>query len=50
MTSASSACVRVTPLPSSREANAASALRSLGRSRVIGPLVVFTVTGWWPLR
>jgi hypothetical protein len=50
MTSDSSASVRVTPLPSSQEANAASVLRSFGRSSVTGPLVVFTVTGWWPLR
>src|SRR4029453_4332054 len=50
MTSASSAWVRVTCLPSSREANAASAPRSLGRSSVTGPVVVLSVTGWWALR
>jgi hypothetical protein len=50
MTSDSKALVRVTCLPSSREANASSVLRSFGRSKVTGPLVVFTVTGAWPLR
>jgi hypothetical protein len=50
MTSDSKALVRVTCLPSSREANASSVPRSFGRSKVTGPLVVFTVTGAWPLR
>jgi hypothetical protein len=36
--------VRVTPLPSSREANASSVPRTLGRFRATGPAVVFTVT------
>jgi hypothetical protein len=50
MTSASNALVRVTCLPSSRDANTVSVPRSLGRSSVTGPAVVLTVTGWWPLR
>ena len=45
ITSDSSALVLVTPSPSSREANGSGFPRSFGRSRVIGPEVVFTVTG-----
>jgi hypothetical protein len=44
MTIASSALVRVTPLPSSRELNASSVPRTFGRCKVTGPAVVFTVT------
>ncbi len=44
MTSASSALVRVTPLPSSREENASSVPRTFERRSVTGPAVVFTVT------
>jgi hypothetical protein len=33
----------VTPVPRRREANASVVPRSFGRSRVIGPAVVFTV-------
>ena len=46
MISASSACVRATPLPStwlSKPSSAAPRMR--GRSSSIGPLVVFTVRG-----
>jgi hypothetical protein len=50
ITSASSALVRVTWAPSSRDANRWSVPRSFGRASVTGPLVVFTVMGWWPLR
>jgi hypothetical protein len=49
-TSASSALVRLTPLPSSREANGWVVPRSLGRSSTTGPAVVFTVSSAWPLR
>ncbi len=46
ITSDSSACVRVTPLPSTRLSNpSAWALRTRGRSTSIDPLVVFTVRG-----
>ena len=45
MTSDSSALVLVTPIPSSRELNRSEAPRSFGRSRVMGPAVVFTVRG-----
>jgi len=41
----SRALVLVTPAPRRREAKAMSVPRSLGRSRVIGPAVVFTVAG-----
>ncbi len=44
ITSASSALVRVTPLPSSREENASRVPRTFGRLRGTGPAVVFTVT------
>jgi hypothetical protein len=50
MTRASSALVRDTPLPSSREANGWAVPRSLGRSSTTGPAVVFTVSSAWPLR
>ena len=50
MTSASSALVRETPLPSSREANGWLVARTLGRSSTTGPAVVFTVSSAWPLR
>ncbi len=50
ITSDSKALVLVTPAPSRREAKAMSVPRSLGRSRVIGPAVDFTVTGAKPLR
>ncbi len=46
----SRALVLVTPAPRRREANAMSVPRSFGRSRMIGPAVVFTVTGAKPLR
>jgi hypothetical protein len=45
ITSDSSALVRVTPLPSSRDANAVSVPRSLGRARVTSPAVVLTDRG-----
>jgi hypothetical protein len=45
MTSDSSALVRVTPAPNSREQNASSVPRSLGRCSSIGPIVVFTAAG-----
>ena len=44
ITSASSALVRVTPLPSSPEENASSVPRTFGRRSATGPAVVFTVT------
>ncbi len=45
-TSASSACVRATPLPTIPLANSSrEALRSRGRFNASGPAVVFTVTG-----
>jgi hypothetical protein len=50
MTRASSALVRDTPLPSSREANGWVVPRSLGRSSTTDPAVVFTVSSAWPLR
>ena len=50
ITSDSSALVLVTPAPSRREAKAVSVPRSLGRSRVMGPAVDFTVNGAKPLR
>jgi hypothetical protein len=50
MTSASSALVRDTPLPSSRETNGWLVPRTLGRSSTTGPAVVFTVSSAWPLR
>ena len=52
MTNASSACVRATPLPSTWLANpTAVALRTLGRSTTVAPLVVATVEGFAnPLR
>lgn len=50
MTSASSALVRLTPLPSSRDANGWVVPRSLGRSSTTGPAVVFTWSSAWPLR
>jgi hypothetical protein len=43
ITRLSSAWVLVTPVPSSREANAAVVPRSLGRDRVTGPVVVLIV-------
>jgi len=45
ITKASSALVRVTCAPSSDDANRWLVPRSLGRSRVTGPLVVLMVTG-----
>jgi hypothetical protein len=50
MTSASSALVRDTPLPSSRETNRWLVARTFGRSSTTGPAVVFTVSSVWPLR
>jgi hypothetical protein len=51
MTSDSNAWVRVTPAPNSREQNAWSVPRSLGRCSSTAPIVVLTVIGgWWPLR
>ena len=51
MTSDSNALVRVTPAPNSREQNAWSVPRSLGRCSWTAPIVVLTVIGgWWPLR
>jgi hypothetical protein len=49
-TSASSALVRLTPLPRSREVNGSVVPRSFGRSSTTGPAVVFTVSSAWPLR
>jgi hypothetical protein len=49
-TSASSALVRLTPLPNSREVNGSVVPRSLGRSSTTGPAVVLTVNSAWPLR
>src|SRR5512132_1301953 len=49
-TNASSALVRLTPLPNSREVNGWSVPRSLGRSSTTGPAVVLTVNSAWPLR
>lgn len=46
ITSDSSALVRVTCLPSSRELNRSSVPRSLGRCSYTGPAVVSTVTSW----
>ncbi len=44
--SASNACVRATPLPSTCDSNpTAVASRTLGRSITVGPLVVATVEG-----
>ncbi len=45
ITSASSALVRVTPSPNSREQNRSSVSRSFGRCNSTGPMVVFTVAG-----
>jgi len=45
ITKASSALVRVTPVPNSCEANASVVPRSFGRDSVTGPAVVFTVVG-----
>jgi hypothetical protein len=45
MTNDSSALVRVTPAPNSREQNASSVPRSFGRCSSTGPIVVFTVAG-----
>jgi hypothetical protein len=45
MTSDSSALVRVTPAPNSREQNAWSVPRSLGRCSSTGPIVVATAAG-----
>ena len=45
MTSDSSALVRVTPAPNSREQNASSVPRSFGRCSSTGPIVVFTAAG-----
>lgn len=42
------ALVRVTPLPSSRDANCWVVPRSFGRLRVTGPAVVLIVSGLWP--
>ena len=50
ITSVSRALVFVTCLPNNRDANAAVVPRSFGRSNVTGPVVVFTVTGRYPLR
>ena len=51
ITSDSNALVRVTPAPNSREQNAWSVPRSLGRCSWTAPIVVLTVIGgWWPLR
>ena len=51
ITNDSKALVRVTPAPNSREQNAWSVPRSLGRCNSTAPIVVFTVIGgWWPLR
>jgi hypothetical protein len=50
MTRASSALVRDTPLPSSRDVNGSLVPRSLGRSNTTGPAVVLTVSSVWPLR
>src|SRR5919202_3859246 len=50
ITNASTALVRVTPVPNSCEANASVVPRSFGRCNVTGPAVVFTVTGAYPLR
>ncbi len=45
-TSASSACVRATPLPTiALQKPSVEALRTRGRSSSSGPAVVFTVTG-----
>jgi hypothetical protein len=49
-TNASSALVRETPLPSSRDVNGWVVARSFGRSKATGPVVVLIWTGWWPLR
>ena len=49
ITSDSSALVLVTPLPNSCEANRSVVLRSFGWVNVIGPAVVFTVVGQYPL-
>jgi hypothetical protein len=43
MTRLSNAWVLVTPVPNSCEANASVVLRSFGRARVTGPLVVLIV-------
>lgn len=45
ITSDANAFVLVTPAPNSREANASVVPRSLGRSRVTGPAVVWIVVG-----
>jgi len=45
MANDSSALVRVTPAPNSREQNASSVPRSFGRCSSTGPIVVFTVAG-----
>jgi hypothetical protein len=45
MTRLSKALLRHTPTPRSREANASSVPRSLGRSIVTGPVVVLMVVG-----
>jgi hypothetical protein len=44
MTSASSALLRDTSLPSSRETNGSVVARTFGRSSVTGPAVLLTVT------
>jgi hypothetical protein len=49
-TNGSSALVRVTPIPNSRGAKGSSVPRSFGRSTMIGPAEVLTVTGAHPLR
>jgi len=43
MTMLSNAWVLVTPVPNNCEANASVVLRSLGRAKVTGPLVVLIV-------
>ena len=45
ITSDSNALVRVTPVPSSREANASAVPRVFGRCRVTSPAVVLMLTG-----
>lgn len=45
ITSASSALLRVTPVPNSWLANRSVVPRSFGRCNVTGPAVVFTVVG-----
>src|SRR6266511_214485 len=50
ITNVSNALVLDTPVPNSREQNASSVPRTLGRCSVTGPAVVFTVVGQNPLR